>query len=172
MAEAKAQAKHGLQHWHNEYNHRTLMRPGSVAFDTADEAWAAMAEGDESPIIAGDPDYVAARIKAMYDNAGGFGTVIGFVHDFCTPELNSRSWDMFARYVMPQLDGSLDGFKESNQFVKENRGSFERAGEAILAKIMANDKAAAALAVDQAAGGGVPNRAAISPHAPAKLTAE
>jgi len=170
MADAKAEIKDGLRHWHNEYNHRTLMRPGSVAYDTADEAYAALAEGDESPIIAGDPDYVAQRVKAMYDNAGGFGTVIGFIHDFCTPETNSRSWDMFARYVVPQLDGSLDGFNESNQFVKDNREYFDRAGEAIMAKIMDNDKAAAALAVDQAAGT-TADKGAIAPHARTQLDA-
>lgn len=147
MAEAKAQTKVGLQHWHNEYNHKTLMRPGSEFYDTPDAAFAALAEGDDSPNIIGDPTYVAERIKSMYETSGGFGTVIGFVHDFTSPENISRSWDLFARYVVPELNGMLDGFRESNQFVKDHREYFDRAGQAILAKIMDNDRAAAALEI-------------------------
>lgn len=152
MEEARAQTKVGLQHWHNEYNHHTLRRPGSELYDTPDSAFEALAVGDESPNLIGDPAYVAERIKAMYERAGGFGTVIGFVHDFASPENVARSWDMFARYVVPELNGMLDGFRESNQFVKDNREYFNRAGQAILAKIMDNDRAAEALAHDRATG--------------------
>ena len=150
MAEAKEQTKHGLMHWHNEYNHATLQRVGSERYDTADQCFAALADGDDSPNIIGDPDYVAQRIRDMYETAGGFGTVIGFVHDFCEPAVNSRSWDMFARYVVPQLNGMLDGYRESNQFVKDHREYFDRAGQAILAKILDNDRAAEALKITQA----------------------
>ncbi|MEM7094948.1 MAG: LLM class flavin-dependent oxidoreductase [Actinomycetota bacterium] len=164
MAEAKAQTKDGLLHWHNEYNHGTLMRPGSVRYDSADTCFEELAGGDESPNMIGDPDYVAQRIATMYETAGGFGTVIGFIHDFSSHENNMRSWDLFARYVIPQLNGMLDGFKESNQFVKDHREYFDRAGQAILAKIMDNERAAAALAEDQAKGAN--SRAtAISAHA-------
>ena len=165
MAEAKEQSKHGLMHWHNEYNHRTLMRPGSVAYDTADQCFAELAEGEDSPNIIGDPDYVAARILDMYEKSGGFGTVIGFVHDFCSPAENTRSWDLFARYVVPKLNGMLDGLNESNQFVKDHREYFDRAGQAILAKIMDNDRAAAALEVDMAAEAEANRATGISAHA-------
>lgn len=164
MAEAKEQTKHGLMHWHNEYNHATLQRVGSERYDTADQCFAALADGDDSPNIIGDPDYVAQRIRDMYETAGGFGTVIGFVHDFCEPAVNSRSWDMFARYVVPQLNGMLDGYRESNQFVKDHREYFDRAGQAILAKILDNDRAAEALKITQAEAAQA-KATAISAHA-------
>ena len=152
-------------HWHNEYNHGTLMRPGSVRYNSADECFAELAEGDDSPNIIGDPDYVAERILRMYETSGGFGTVIGFVHDFCSPAENTRSWDLFARYVVPKLNGMLDGLNESNQFVKDHREYFDRAGQAILAKIMDNDRAAAALEVDMAAEAEANKSTGISAHA-------
>ena len=52
---------------------------------------------------------------------------------------------MVARYVLPEVNGMLNDFRESNTFVRENREYFERAGQAILAKINENERAAAAL---------------------------
>jgi len=53
---------------------------------------------------------------------------------------------MVARYVVPEINGYIDGLRRSQKFVIENRDIFERAGQAVMAKIMDNDKAAAALA--------------------------
>jgi len=47
----------------------------------------------------GTPDDLVDRIKSVLDVSGGFGTVIGFVHDWANPENTMRSWDMVARYV-------------------------------------------------------------------------
>ena len=39
--------------------------------------------------------------------------------------------------------GYIDGLRKSQKFLIENRAVFERAGQAVMAKIMGNDKAAA-----------------------------
>jgi limonene 1,2-monooxygenase len=74
--------------------------------------------------------------------SGGVGAIIGFAHDWANPENTRRSWDMVARYVVPEING----YRKSQKFVIENRAIFERAGQAVMAKIMENEKAAAALA--------------------------
>mgnify|MGYP001794585944 FL=1 len=76
--------------------------------------------------------------------SGGDGTIVGFVHDWANPENTRRSWDMVARYVIPEINGHIAKLRESQKFVIENRAIFERAGQAVMAKILANDKAAAA----------------------------
>jgi limonene 1,2-monooxygenase len=53
---------------------------------------------------------------------------------------------MVARYVIPEINGYVKGLRESQKFLIENRAVFERAGQAVMAKIMENEKAAAALA--------------------------
>jgi limonene 1,2-monooxygenase len=78
--------------------------------------------------------------------SGGVGVIIGFAHDWANPQDTRRSWDMVARYVVPEINGYIDGLRRSQTFVIENRAIFERAGQAVMAKIMENDKAAAALA--------------------------
>ena len=139
------QARDGLMRWHNEYTVGTLMRPGGVVYNSPDEAVEAMAFSDNSALVIGTPDDLIARIREMIDVTGGFGTVIGFVHDWCTPADNFNSWDLVARYVVPEINGLLEGYRESQRHVIENREVFERAGQAVMSKIMENERAAAAL---------------------------
>jgi limonene 1,2-monooxygenase len=77
--------------------------------------------------------------------SGGVGSIIGFAHDWANPENTRRSWDMVARYVVPEINGYIAKLRESQKFLIENRAVFDRAGQAVMAKIMENDKAAAAL---------------------------
>ena len=46
---------------------------------------------------------------------------------------------MVARYVVPEINGYLAKLRKSQKFVIENRAVFERAGEAVMAKIMENE---------------------------------
>jgi limonene 1,2-monooxygenase len=69
------------------------------------------------------------------------------VHDWANPENTMRSWDMVARYVVPEINGYLGGLRQSQDFVATNRGVFDRAKDAIMAKINENEAAVAALAV-------------------------
>jgi len=77
--------------------------------------------------------------------SGGFGTVIGFVHDWASPENTMRSWDMVARYVVPEINGYLAELRKSRDFVANNREYFDRSKQAILANIETNDAAKEAL---------------------------
>jgi limonene 1,2-monooxygenase len=161
---ARLEARDGLLRHHNEYIVGTLQRPGSKPFRSADEAVDQMAFSDTAAATIGTPDDLVAKIKSVLQVSGGFGTVIGFAHDWANPENTFRSWDLVGRYVVPQLNGFLAGLRKSQQFVIENRGAFERGREAVMAKILANEQAAAALAVTKsphlsAAAGSVPDLA-------------
>jgi len=84
-------------------------------------------------------------VQKMVEVSGGFGTVVGFVHDWATPRDNANSWDLVARYVVPAVNGYLNQYRESQQHVIDNREIFERAGQAVVAKIMENERAVAAM---------------------------
>ncbi|HEV2363721.1 MAG TPA: LLM class flavin-dependent oxidoreductase [Caulobacteraceae bacterium] len=148
---ARAEAKHGLLRWHNEYTVGTLMRPGSVAYGGADEAVAQMADIQDAALVIGTPDDLTAAIRRIQEISGGFGTVIGFVHSWTSREANLRSWDLVARYVVPELNGYLEPYRTSQAYVIEHREAFERAGAAVMSKIMENKRAAEALAQTMAA---------------------
>ena len=144
--QARREAREGLMRWHNEYNVGTLMRPGITAFKSPDEAVDQTAFVDGAASAIGTPDDLVKLITTVMKLSGGVGTIIGFAHDWANPENTRRSWDMVARYVVPEINGYVDSMRKSQKFVIENRGVFERAGEAVMAKIMGNEKAAAALA--------------------------
>jgi limonene 1,2-monooxygenase len=95
----------------------------------------------------GTPDDLVQRIKSVLERSGGFGTVVGFVHDWANPENTMRSWDMVARYVVPEINGYLTNLRTSREFVASNREYFNRARDAVMAKINENEAAAAALKV-------------------------
>jgi limonene 1,2-monooxygenase len=144
---AREQARDGLFRHHNEYIAGTLQRPGARPFKTPDQAVDLMGFSDGAVATIGTPDDLVARIKQVLDTSGGFGTVVGFVHDWANPENTMRSWDMVARYVVPEINGYLAGLRKSREFVATNRDYFERAREAVMAKIQENETAAEALKV-------------------------
>src|SRR5882672_6038282 len=143
--QARREAGAGLMRWHNEYTVGTLMRPGLQPFTSPEDAVEKTAGGESAASTIGTPDDLVKTIKNLIKVSGGVGTIVGFVHDWANPENTRRSWDMVARYVVPEINGYLDGLRKSQKFVIENRAVFERAGQAIMAKIMENEKAAAAL---------------------------
>ena len=91
--------------WHNEYNVGTLMRPGAVAFKTPDDAVDQIAFSDGAASVIGTPDDLVKSIRSLVELSGGFGTVIGFAHDWANRENTLKSWDLVARYVIPEVNG-------------------------------------------------------------------
>ncbi|MBY0321720.1 MAG: LLM class flavin-dependent oxidoreductase [Reyranella sp.] len=146
---AREEARHGLMRWHNEYIVGTLQRPGDQPFNSPDEAVDKTAFEEGAASVIGTPDDLVKVIKDVYAKSGGFGTVIGFVHDWANPENTMRSWDMVARYVIPEINGYVAKLRESQKFLIENRDVFVRAGQAIMAKIMENKDAVEALKVTE-----------------------
>src|SRR6266436_4140605 len=144
---ARAEAREGLLRHHNQYIVGTLQRPDAKPFSDPDEAVDKTAFSNASSATIGSPDALVARIKSVLEVSGGFGTLVGFVHDWANPENTMRSWDMVARYVVPEINGYLAGLRQSQHFVATNRGVFDRAKEAIMAKITENEAAVAALSV-------------------------
>src|SRR6202034_525646 len=151
IAESREQARReagaGLMKWHNEYNVETLQRPGLERWTSPEDAIEKTAGGQNAASTIGTPDDLVKSIKQLIEGSRGVGTIVGFVHDWANPENTRRSWDMVARYVVPEINGYVAGLRKSRQYLVENRAVFERAGQAVMAKIMENDKAAAALAV-------------------------
>ncbi|MFU8815678.1 MAG: LLM class flavin-dependent oxidoreductase [Pseudomonadales bacterium] len=143
--QAREQAKNGLFRWHNEYTVGTLMRPGAEKYASPDAAVAELTEVGGASVI-GTPDDLVEAIRQMIQISGGFGTVIGFVHDWANREDTFRSWEMVARYVLPEVNGMLEAYRKSQQHVITHRDVFERAGQAVMSKIMSHEGAAKALA--------------------------
>ncbi len=64
---------------------------------------------DRAHWIIGDPDHCARRLRQLEEHTGGFGTLLMIVGGWASQEKWYRSMDLFARYVVPQFRGSLQG---------------------------------------------------------------
>ena len=148
--DTRKQAGEGLMRHNNEYTIGTLHPDEGPIYDTPDEAVDGVAFSELSAAVIGTPDDLVARIRDMMELTGGFCCVIGFVHDWANRENTRRSWDMVARYVIPRVNGLLDGYYESHRFVTDNRDIWNRATQAIRTKILENERTAEALALDEA----------------------
>jgi limonene 1,2-monooxygenase len=149
--EARNQAVDGLHRWHNEYNVWTLGRPGATHVEDKWDLLELTASGGASGAgtsVIGTPDELVESIRQLQDITGGFGVVMGFAHDWANRENTMQSWDLFARYVVPELRGMTSGLRESQQYLHDNQAELiGGATKAVLGKILENERAAAAMKI-------------------------
>jgi limonene 1,2-monooxygenase len=167
--QARAEAVDGLQNWNNNYNVKVLGRPDSQHVDDKwellDQATQRGASGAGAAVV-GTPDDMIEAIRSLQTITGGFGTVIGFVHDWADREATFRSWELFARYVVPELQGTLAPMRDSASDVGAHQGELmAAAGAAIFDQINRSDRARDAFAItlqNAAASAGVGSSAAAA----------
>ena len=72
--------------------------------------------------LVGTPDTVTKGIDRLIElSQGGFGGVLFRAHEWASREETLRSYELFARYVMPRFQGSLATIVDSNEWCRENR---------------------------------------------------
>lgn len=99
-----------------EYHEGTLARPAVIGGDPLTSGRAA------STTLVGSPDTVAEGLKRVLEyTGGGCGTILFWANEWATREQSLRSYELFARYVMPRFQGSLEAPERSNRFVRDNR---------------------------------------------------
>ena len=76
------------------------------------------------------------RSQRLQERSGGFGTLIGFAHDWAPREAQLRSFEMMARFVIPRVQGMIAPVQRSADFVAEHKHELmDAAGQAVLSAI-------------------------------------
>ena len=140
--QAREEAKDGLLIHNNEYTTRALRPDDGQIFKTADEAVDAVAFSGVGNAVIGTPDDLINKIQEMIDVTGGFGAIIGFAHDWANRENTKKSWDLVARYVIPEINSMLADYRDSIEFVVNNRETWKRATDARLSNVAEHESAA------------------------------
>ena len=140
--QARAEAKDGLFRHNNEYSTAVLNPIDGKIFKTPDEAIDSTAFSKDSTAVIGTPDDLIHKIQEMIEITGGFGAVIGFAHDWANRENTKKSWDLVARYVMPAINSMLDDYRDSYNFVINNRDTWLRAKDARFKNVEQHESAA------------------------------
>ncbi len=117
--EALEQAREGAAKYQRDYFEDTMGFP--VAYDgPADKIVDHMV--DEGAWCIGTPDDLVDTINRLNEDSGGFGGIMIQAAEWAaTREQTHRSYELMARYVMPQFQGSLTSLAKSQGWASENR---------------------------------------------------
>ncbi len=98
------------------YFENTLGRPPGRSEDPIRDGVAA------GTTLVGTPDRVIAGIERLLGYSdGGFGGLLFRAHDWANREQTWRSYELFARWVMPHFQQSLDTIRDSHSWAGANR---------------------------------------------------
>jgi len=114
--EAMQQVKRAERHETITYFEETLGRPPGRSDDP-------LTDGVKmGTTLVGSVETVIRGINRLWElSAGGFGGVLFRAHEWANREETLKSYELFARYVMPRFQGSLDTVKGSNDWARSNR---------------------------------------------------
>jgi limonene 1,2-monooxygenase len=82
----------------------------------------------------GTPDDAAAVLEKFWDKTGGFGGILMLAHDWADWEATKRSYELFARYVLPRFNGANEARTESMEWMRANREEFSAQNRAATKK--------------------------------------
>lgn len=143
--QAYADVEFGLLNWNNEYFHSTLGHPAFKHSDNTRELAEQMTTFG-APVI-GTPDDLLARIAQLQEVSGGFGCVLSMAHEWAAPDATLKSYELIARYVMPQVQDLTSWVQRSGDWTRANVGTLNaKAGAAIIKAITEHKDAAGMLA--------------------------
>jgi limonene 1,2-monooxygenase len=86
--------------------------------------------------VIGTPDDAIAQLRRLDEQSGGFGTFLCMAHEWADRPETLRSYELLARYVMPEINGSAATLTASRDWAAENRPEFiGAAGNAVMSAI-------------------------------------
>ena len=88
--------------------------------------------------LVGSPETVARGIQNLVELSGGFGGFMFRAHDWANREQTWRSYELFARWVMPRFQQSLETLERSHAWCVENRATIFGPNVAALQKAFAD----------------------------------
>ena len=98
------------------YFEETLGRPPGRSDDPLREGVKA------GTTLVGTPETVIRGIERLMGfSSGGFGGLLFRANEWADREQTLRSYELFARYVMPRFQGSIDSVAASNEWARSNR---------------------------------------------------
>jgi limonene 1,2-monooxygenase len=132
--EARRDVAYGLDNWCYYMGNLTTITTISAAATTDENIDSLVKSGFA---VIGTPDQAVAQIERLREASGGFGSFLLWTNDWAPHDATLRSYELFARHVMPVFQGHTSRLYEAEEYA---RGRFADLG--------ARNRAAAAKAVD------------------------
>ena len=129
MDQARREVEFGLPAWVDYFQRVAALPLVGDATNVGDMVDAMNATG---LAVIGTPDDAAGQIERLWSKSGGFGTYLFMGHDWADRDATLRSYELFARFVMPRFQNTLPRLQTSRDWAADNRGQFiGRAIEAV-----------------------------------------
>jgi limonene 1,2-monooxygenase len=129
MDQARRDVAFGLPAWVDYFQRVAALPLVGEATDVGDMVDAMNATG---LAVIGTPDDAIAQIERLWEKSGGFGAYLFMGHDWADREATLRSYELFARFVMPRFQNTVPRLEGSRDWAATNRGQFiGRAIEAV-----------------------------------------
>jgi limonene 1,2-monooxygenase len=119
--EAIADVKDGIHKWNNDYFVGTLGAPNQSPVSSGEEAIERLTSFGG---VVGTPDEAVETINKLQEVSGGFGCILGLAHEWASREKTLKSYELMARYVMPQVQDTLTWIERSAEHARTNRDKF------------------------------------------------
>ena len=74
--------------------------------------------------VIGTPDDAIEMIERLDKQSGGFGCLLQLAHNWADLQQTKRSYELFARYVIPHFEKANDNRADSLQWASENGAEF------------------------------------------------
>nr|MDQ3571081.1 LLM class flavin-dependent oxidoreductase [Actinomycetota bacterium] len=129
--EARREVAFGLPAWVDYFRNVAALRLAPETDDSAELVDTLNASGFA---VIGTPDAAVAQIRRLLDQSGGFGTLVLMAHEWAQPDATLRSYELFARSVMPVFQGSAERAARSRDWAAANRDRFSAAAMGAVAK--------------------------------------
>ena len=86
--------------------------------------------------VIGTPDDAVVQLERLQKQSGGFGAYLQMAHEWGDREATLKSYELFARYVMPRVQATNESRQASMEWTSANRDrfvgqAFQAIGEAI-----------------------------------------
>jgi limonene 1,2-monooxygenase len=129
--QARAEVAYGVGDWVDYFRRVAAL---SLAPETDDATELVDALNASGIAVIGTPDMAIAQIQRLIDQSGGFGTYLCMAHDWADSPATLRSYELFAKEVMPLFQGSVTQTVASRDWAASNRPTFIGAAGAAIMK--------------------------------------
>ena len=116
---ARENVRYGLQNWLTYF-----LEVAALPLAPADAEDPVDAMVDSGLAVVGTPEDCIEQIKRLEKQSGGFGSFLQMAHNWADFEQTKRSYELIARYVMPEFQGSNNNRQASYDWAGANHGAF------------------------------------------------
>jgi hypothetical protein len=76
--------------------------------------------------VIGTPDDAITQIERLHTQSGGFGTYLLMHDEWARPDATARSYELFARHVMPRFQAAADRLRAAAEHARSRRLELDR----------------------------------------------